>query len=630
MLVADIIDEASEIIGLTAGNPRLYKLITRAIKMLKNKGNFDPLLVYVEMNVTNDDNILTLPREIEVPIRININQHPTFSRSKLYEFSLNGPGSDDRQFTGYSWLDQNTVPIMAELPSTGTAIKVVPADASFAGDNGKKVKLWGKDVNGNELHGELAINHAAPPTTVSNLWRSVERVRKDETQQRVRLVMPNGDELANYYPYEVNPEYRRIKLSRKGAAVKMLCRRTTFEVFSDDDYIPLHSELAVLVALRAVWKFTHAEPGTAGFTEAENLEKKALQYLEEEQASRDTAMQIAKEQEDSPIANLTRNNRDSVIMADVYDDASKIFGPVGREKLFDLVTDALDLLLTKFPAWSGTDGYVDLRASKQKFVTLPRYVDIPLKIKIGNTPLEFRNRWFEFHQGGWCGDMMDCRSYRDVGEVVTVNDPPGPCRLVVINDLPEDNDCKVVVEGCDACGKVLRTPNEDLDDEEHPWRDGIELTGHSANTLPDQQQARIKRITRITRTATQGYVRLLGFNDSFNTVTLIGYFYPDETEPRYRRIRLPQSCDWIRMRYRKRDLKITALTDPLHLKSKLAIVAAMRAIKSYGDGKDADGQAHEKTAVRWLREKEVIQAPAGSVTFECGDADFASSEHGPF
>lgn len=633
MLVADIIDEASEITGLKVSNPRLYKLITRAIKMLKNKGNFDPLLVYVTMNVTSDENVLTLPREVDIPIRININNRPTFSRSKLYEFSLNGPGSDERQYTGYSWMDQNTVPIMVELPSVGTAIKLVTADAGFAGDNGKKVKLWGQDIDGNELHEELVINNAVPPTTVSAAWRTVDRVRKDATAQRARLTLPNGDEIANYYPYELNPEYRRIKLAKKGAAVRMLCKKKTFEVFSDDDYIPLHSELAVLVALRAVWKFMHAEPGANGFKEAEDLEKKALQYLEEEQSSRDTAMQIAQEQEDAPIANLNRNNRDSVIMADVYDDASKIFGPVGREKIFDFTTDALDLLIRKFPAWKGMDGYVDLKTGKKDTVTLPRYVDIPLAIKMGSTPLDFRNRWFEFHLGGFCADQIDCGTYRDLGEVVTVNDPPSAFRLVAINDLPEDDGAKIRVEGYDPCGQLVKTPNDDLEDEDHEERhylDGIEVVANSGNVLPDRQSPRLKRITRITRTATQGYVKLLAYNDSYNLATLVGYFYPDETEPTYSRIRLPQSCDWIRMRYRKRTLKITALTDLLHLKSKLAILEAMRAVKCLADGKVTDAEPHEKKAVQFLRETETTQAPAGSVTFDCSDSDMASREQGRY
>lgn len=630
MIVSDVIDECSEVTNLKAGNPRLYKLITRALQMLKNKGNFDPLLVYVVMNLDADSNILTLPREVDVPLRININNHPTFSRSKLYEFSLNGPGSDERQFVGFSWMDQSTVPIMVELPSVGTAIKVVNADESFAGDNGKKVRLWGQDVAGNELHEDLVINNAAPPTTASAIWRTIDRVRKDATSQRVRLVMPNGDEVANYYPYELNPEYRRIKLSKKGAAVRMLCKRKTFEVFSDEDYIPLHSELAVLMAVRAIWKYKRSEPGTDGYGEAEKLEKKAVQLLQEEQSSRDTAMQIAQEQEDAPVANLNINNRDSVIMADIYDEASKIFGPIGREKLFDKTTDALELLSRKFPAWKGTDGYVDLKTSKNKFVTLPRYIDIPIAIKMGNRALDFRNRWFEFHQGGWgrCSEVIECDTYRDLGQVVTVNDPPGASRLVVVNDLPEDDECKVIVEGYDDCGRVLRTPLDDLDDDDDKrYRDGIELTGYSTNTIPNAQLPRVKRITRITRTATYGYVRLLAYDDGYNTATLVGYYYPDETEPQYNRIVLPQHCDWIRMRYRKRGLKVSSLTEQLHLKSKLAILEALRAIKAMGDDKLDIAEAHEKKAVQFMRETETTQAPAGSVTFECPEHDMASNEH---
>lgn len=625
MLVVDVQDECSELTGLPLG-PRLYKRISRTIDVLANKGNYDPLLIYVVMNVASG-NVLTLPREVEVPIKININNRPAFSRSKLYEFSLNGPGSDERQFTGWQWLDQLTTPIMVELPPTGTAIKVVPADASYAGDDGKLVRIWGLDVNGAEISDTLTIDHTTPPPT-TNLYRSVDRVRKDTTNQRVRLVLPTGDEIANYYPYELNPEYRRIKLSKNAAAVRMLCRRKTFEVFSPDDYIPLHSELALLLMLKAMGIFKDAAPGSSAYDEAEKLEKKAIQYLEEKQSIRDSAAQLASEAESASALNLSINNRDSVIVADIYDDACDIFGPIGREKIFDMITDARELLMNKYPKWQGSEGYVDLKTSKQCLVTLPRYVDFILGIRMGCVVLDFQNRWFEFHQGSW-DNCTPCDKYREMGEVVTVADIPSAQRLVAINDLAEDDGATIRIFGYDSTGKRLRSPNNDLEDEENQWLDGFELTANSTNVFPDVNTPKIKRIERITRSKTQGYVKLLAYTDDNNTSTLIGYYLPDETEPQYRRIKLPTHCDWIRLRYRLRTLKISALTDPLHLKSKVALELMLRCLKAMKSAKPdlKTAKDFELQAVQFMREKEIVQSP-GSVMMTCGRNDMADPMQG--
>lgn len=645
MIVADISDEAARIVG-RCKDAVFYQQITRAIEVLSCKDTpngtpaFDPLLVYVEMNLLDGQYILTLPHEIEVPIKININKHPAFSRSKLYEFSLNGPGSDDAQFkVKWQWIDNCIVPIIGFLPSTGTTLKVVPAVSNFAGDDGVIVSIFGLDADGNEIHDDLTIDHANPPVT-ANQYRVIRRVRKGVSQGRIRLVDPNGNEYANYYPTEINPEYRQIKLSKTAAAIRMLARRKTFQVTGETDYIPLHSGMALLMMMRAIKKFSESEPGTAGFKEAQDLEDKANQWIQEKQATLDVAAAMASSQEDAPMLNLNINNRDSVIAADVYDDFAKIFGPVGREKLFDYMTEAVDLLNAKCPAWKGAEGYVDLFVGRGGRIVLPRYVDKPIKINLGRRPLQFRNRWFEFHLNG---PGSDCHGHSfhhwdDRGESVTVNDPAKPFRLVAINDLQVDDGLTVTVTGYDSRGRRIRTPNPDIEDEDNPYIDGVRLVANKANVFPMGNCPVFSRIDRIIRDQTQGYQQLLAF-DKNNDIILVGYFMPDETEPNYSVIELPKNFEvvaagqtgqpnefpqWARMRYRKRLLKVTSLTDQLHLRSRSAIVAMARAIKSG----DLNAQ---NAAAEILKDEEAASNPPETFSFEFDPhTDMADPMQGQF
>lgn len=578
------------------------------------------------MNVPSG-NILICPREIEIPLKININSKPAFSRSRLYEFTLNGPGGDDRQLTGWQWIEQLTTPIMVELSEVGTTIKVLNLDESYAGDDGKHVKIWGFDVNGKEISDDLTINHASPPTT-TNSYRTIDRVSKDLTIQKVRLVTPSGDELASYYPDEINPQYRKIKLSKNAASVTMLCRRKTYEIRSSYDWIPCDSAAAIIMMMRAREKFLRAEPQGTAFADAEALEKKAVQYLTEQQAVIDSVQAMANQTEAASSLNLNINNRDSVICADIYDFASALLGPIGQDKIFDWITDALELLARKFPAWSGLEGYVDLKTNKNCTVTLPRYIDAPIKIKMGCVTLDYRHRWAEFHRDGWGTCSRNC-GWIGMGEVVTITDPPSAQQLVAITDLEEDDGATIRVYGYGQDGKYIRTPNDDVDDEEHPWLDGFELVARKANVFPDSECPKVKRITRITRSGTQGYVKLLAYSDDHNTQTMIGYYMPDETEPKYQRIKIPTYCDWIRMRYRMRTLKITSLTNQLNLKSKIAIEMALRALKAMrAEPADIAGaEAFELKAVKYLRETETTQYAEGSIIFENNnDSDMADPE----
>jgi hypothetical protein len=247
-----------------------------------------------------------------------------------------------------------------------------------------------------------------------------------------------------------------------------------------------------------------------------------------------------------------------------------------------------------------------------------------------------RNRWFEFHldgPGSTC--HTHCDFWDDLSETVTVNDPDKPFRLVARNDIDIDDGATVTVYGYDASGKYVRSPNPDLDSDDK-YIDGVILTANYANTLPDPLTPEFARITRIFRDSTNGFQQLLAYTSEDDEAILIGYYYPDETEPHYSQIRVPRlhhDCNWIRMRYRKRGLKVSSLTDPLHLKSRMAVVNMIRALKWQQPPKPDSKEAEvaELRALKYLLEEQAANNPSEEGSIEVDPhVDFAWSGQGQF
>jgi len=67
-------------------------------------------------------------------------------------------------------------------------------------------------------------------------------------------------------------------------------------------------------------------------------------------------------------------------------------------------------------------------------------------------------------------------------------------------------------------------------------------------------------------------------------VQFLALYWPQDTEPMYRQIRIGTLCKRIRIRYRKNYLKITDLTDPIHVRNRTAVVLAMTGLAAMKQG----------------------------------------------
>jgi hypothetical protein len=574
VFVQDVIDDASEVLGYCQESV-LFRRLTDAIEVLANKGQWDPLLGYLDIT-TDNSYFVTLPREVESPLKININGNPSFSRSRLYEFTLNGPGNEMPETTGFAWDDQGDTPFFIK-PQFPTRLSVQPLDPA---DVGKTVTIVGvSQATGQTTKIVMELGVVA----MTEILTDVVSISKPQTQGSVNVHDGNSNLLATYAPSETEPRYRRIKLSKKAAAVHMLYRRVTHKVVSVDDFIPLHSKMALLLMLKSLEAYRRED-----FANAQAFEQQSLKLISEEQQSRNAYQLVAKQSEDDTATGSTYRDASILLVSDVYDDASKIFGPIGRAKLFDRITDAIQLLANK-GNWDPMLAYLDIKVGLGNVIVLPDEVEVPLAININNEPSFARNRMFEFTLNTPGSTMQDTAGFAwdDRGTVPIFATLKTPQKLHALAEDPSDNDKKLKVIGRDNKNRRIE---ETL----------------TINASVMQGQKTFAKIDRVEKDVTTGFVQLKipsvsgATSQDDLTTDILSRYYPDETDPQYRAIKLSVTAPAVRMLFQRKTKNMKALTDIIPLGSKLALMMALRAVAAHMAGKSDEGKKLEDTAAAML------------------------------
>jgi hypothetical protein len=145
-----------------------------------------------------------------------------------------------------------------------------------------------------------------------------------------------------------------------------------------------------------------------------------------------------------------------------------------------------------------------------------------------------------------------------------------PSYLVAYPLNISDNGCPVRAYGIDQNDLPIYGTDENL---------GAVITCEQGSYDISGQQLPFKRIDRITLGSPASFIQLYA-TDGTQYLQNLGTFWPNISEPKFRIIKLCQQAVWIRMRYRKRWVKITSLTDPLHMRSRNALMNAMRSIQT--------------------------------------------------
>lgn len=596
MNVADFYDDFRAITAY-ADEDQNFAAISDAVDVLCKKGNFNGQIGYLLVPISGAG-VIRLPRDVEVPLKVNLSGIPAFARDKFWEFTQNGPGSDEPRLN-WQWEDRMFSPLIIDptypvqlrlentnLPDDGLILTVM-------------ARVVGADNDANSMPRPCRFTlDSTKSFQIGPIVSEITAIHKPVTTNNIYLTNNlDGSTLTWIWTDDTEPRYRMIKVSATSGVARIMFRRTAFKVRNMNDFVPVDSKRALLLMAQSIRAWNNEKTDLAA-----TLEKEAIAKANEEQQSLDAFVGIASDQEKAGMLNLGINNRDVAIVADIYDEVSEIVGPIGRQKVFDEITKAAQILSNK-NQWDAQRGVVDIVTDQYHYVTLPRYVDSVLALNINRRVATPQNKWFEFNRIGQSSlgqqDWQVCcrEDWVDLEPTVTLRDLLYTVKLGVTTDLTDDLGVQVRVYGYYQ-GKRVMTP-----DASGQNVDGA-LIPVTADATPGGQN--FDRIERITKTATKGFVKLISYDINAKNPVTLGYYWPDETEPNYRRIRINRTCGTARIMYRRKELKFTSLTDPLHLKVGSAVVEQVRAKYLRIGGKLKDAKVAENLALEYLNDEQAI------------------------
>lgn len=292
---------------------------------------------------------------------------------------------------------------------------------------------------------------------------------------------------------------------------------------------------------------------------------------------------------------------------DVWEEASTIAGFCDEPKLLRWMSDAFQLIANKGDI-DALNGNLDICTTDGgTVITLPREVEVVFAVNLGGHPTLGFGQLFSYHLNGPGDCSQGFRTWQDLGGGYPVyRNPVTPEKLVTYLASAADNGKEVIVYGYDENGNELRRETAD------GWVAGYQVATIYGYAVPEADAPRVARITAVTKARTVGPVRLSTIDDSGLTGTLLAVYEPDETYPQYRRIRVSRACDWVRIAYRRINPVFLGRYDHAMLKSRMALILAMRAVKAYSEGNVPVAHAFEADAARLEIE---AQRTAESPTF---------------
>jgi hypothetical protein len=148
MFVSQIIDEASEILG-TSDQSKVLRILTQAIQTLMESGHWFHTNAEVDVCTGWDGCTITLPREIEVPLAVNVDGSPTYFRNRFFQYHINKGGMNNP--VGWAWDDRGFVATQMDIRQPAQLVAIAESD----NDVGKTIRVLGTNQNNVELRDQL-------------------------------------------------------------------------------------------------------------------------------------------------------------------------------------------------------------------------------------------------------------------------------------------------------------------------------------------------------------------------------------------------------------------------------------------------------------------------------------------
>jgi hypothetical protein len=290
---------------------------------------------------------------------------------------------------------------------------------------------------------------------------------------------------------------------------------------------------------------------------------------------------------------------------DVWEEATKIAGFCDEPKLLRWISDAFQLVAQKGD-FDGQRGNLDICTTDGgTVITLPREVETVHALNLGGQPTLGFHQLFSYHLNGPGDCRQSIRSWQDLGFGFPVyRNPTTPGQLVAYPSSAADNGKELIVYGYDKDGNELRRETSS------GWVAGYQVSVIYGYSVPEEGAPFVGRITTVKKARTQGPMRLSTTDDDGVTGTLLAVYEPDEVYPQYRRIKIGQSCSWVRISYRKITPVFLSRYDHVAMKNRQAMLSAMQAVKFYSEKNLGAAQSYEANAARLEIEAQLISEPS--------------------
>lgn len=246
----------------------VFDRINRAVEILCTESDWDPTRGFVDICV-DCDNCVTLPDEVESILAVNIGGSPAQGHNVWFQFHLNGPGIECKDSCNFDWFDRGTFPVITDPPRPFYVVSFLET----ALDDNIPLRVYGYDQydrwittieDGVAADGFLVPTNygTSVPNPEAPLVKRITRVSKGVSVGSIVLSTLDYDStsstgvlLGYYRPYETEPQYRRVRLSKKCTWARVAFKRKIFTLVRKSDLIPLHSSQAVVMMCQALAKF---------------------------------------------------------------------------------------------------------------------------------------------------------------------------------------------------------------------------------------------------------------------------------------------------------------------------------------------------------------------------------------
>jgi hypothetical protein len=245
-----------------------FDRIDRAVEILCTESDWDPTRGFVDLCV-DKDRCITLPDEVESILAINIGGHPAQGHNMWFQFHLNGPGAGCHEGCNFDWFDRGTFPVITDPTKPFQIVAQLETDL----DNNVPIRVYAYDEfdrwittieDGQAMDGFLVPTAfgVSVPNPAAPLVKRVVRVSKGPSKGAIILSTLDFDSASNtgtllgyYRPYELEPQYRRVRLSKHCTWARIAYKRKYFKLIRETDLVPLHSAQAVVLMCQALAKF---------------------------------------------------------------------------------------------------------------------------------------------------------------------------------------------------------------------------------------------------------------------------------------------------------------------------------------------------------------------------------------